>query len=137
MLLCLLAPGCFALVQGQTSTVSFSSKPTGARFTFGSVGGVTPCTLEVPRSGDPCMIRFELDGADPVVDEVAPGGWHGVLPGFALGFDIVASIALFPLSFPIVIDLVSDAFDEWPASIRAELRPAGQPGGFVWKDRGR
>ncbi len=59
----LLASGCATIVNGTKQSVAFSSTPEGAEvFVNGAARGVTPATIELPRSTSSATVVFKKAG---------------------------------------------------------------------------
>lgn len=119
--------GCYTLARGRQD-VEVTSDPPGAHVRFGRVEGVTPCVFEMVRSDKPKMIRFELEGREPVQQEITTtqddGSWQVLLA-------VVDGL----LILPGIVDLIAwDPFFDWPTSIKATLAVEGRPSS-IWVDR--
>lgn len=58
-----LAFGSATIISGANQNVTFGSKPEGAKVKVdGVVVGVTPCTVNLPKSGKEKNVAFEKDG---------------------------------------------------------------------------
>jgi hypothetical protein len=59
----LIVSGCATIVHGTTQPIPFSSNPEGAEvFVNGSARGITPTTVELPRSSSSCNVVYKKAG---------------------------------------------------------------------------
>lgn len=72
LVLLMILPGCFLIVQGTRDTVRCFSDPPGAVVRLGEAKGVTPCDLHVRRFPTPQMVRFRLFDRQVASQEVVP-----------------------------------------------------------------